>query len=130
MNSYKKIKSLEQRKRESDKIFQKHKIKIPVIVLMDPKMKSCKSYYKFLVSGDINVSNLQFIIRHKIKIDSSKAIFCITDRNTLLCGNSTMCEIYAQNKDKEDNMLYLNIKFENTFGYTVDELSRNPCSSN
>ncbi len=116
MNSYKKIKSLEQRKRESDKIFQKHKIKIPVIVLVDPKIKSSKSYYKFLVSGDINISNLQFIVRHKIKIDSSEAIFCLTESNTMLCGNTSIHEIYSQHKDKEDNMLYLNIKVENTFG--------------
>ena len=116
MNSYKKAKSLEQRKKESEKIFQKHKIKIPVIVLVDKSLNSSKTYYKFLVSGDINISNLQFIIRHKIKIDSSEAIFCLTESNVLLCGNTTMHEIYSRNKDPEDNMLYINIKVENTFG--------------
>lgn len=119
MNSYKKIKTLEERKREADKIFQKHKIKIPIIVLLDKKIASLKSHYKFLVSGDINVSNLQFIVRHKIKIDSSEALFCLTEANTLLCGNTTMYQVYSQYKDEEDNMLYLHFKAENTFGYLL-----------
>lgn len=116
MNSYKKIRNLEERKRESDKIFQKHKIKIPVIILIDKKIPNLKSHYKFLVSGDISISNLQFIIRHKIKVDSNEALFCLTETNTLLGSNNNMHQVYSQYKDKEDNMLYLHIKVENTFG--------------
>lgn len=116
MNSYKKIKTLEERKRESDKIFQKHKIKIPIVVLMDKRISSSKPHYKFLVSGDISVSNLQFIVRHKIKIDPSESLFCLTETNTLLSGNTTIHQAYSQYKDREDNMFYLYFKIENTFG--------------
>lgn len=119
MNSYKKIKSLEQRKRESERIFQKHKIKIPVIVLFDKNIKSSKAHYKFLVSGDISISNLQFIVSHKIKLDSCEALFCFTENNVLLSGTTTLHEVYAQNKDKDDNMLYLHFNVENTFGYLL-----------
>ena len=116
INTNKNIKSLEERKQESLRILHKHKIKIPIIVLIDKKIKNHKPYYKFLVSSDITMSNLQSIIRSRIKLKPSDTIFCLTESNSLLQGSIAIYDVYKMHKDKDDNMLYIFTAMENTFG--------------
>lgn len=115
INTYKKLKPLEERKHESNRLLQKYKVKIPLIVLIDNKISAAKTYYKFLVSGDISMSDLQCIIRRKIKINHSEAIFCLTENNSLLQGSIFVYDVYRKYKDI-DGMLYIFITAENTFG--------------
>jgi hypothetical protein len=115
-NVYKEMNSFEKRQDESSRIVQKYKGKIPVVVLMDPLTKSKESFYKYLISGDLDGIYIIRLIRNKIVIDKSKGLFCLTEKNgTMLTSSMQFSEIYHSNRD-EDGFLYLTILVENTFG--------------
>lgn len=116
-NIYKEIHDFDKRVSQSLNITSKHQGKIPIILIIDPTIKSTKDrYYKYLVSGDLDGSYLVGIIRRKITIDPRKALFCLTEKNnTFICGTNTFAELYTSCKD-EDGFLYVNVLMENTFG--------------
>ena len=116
-NTYKELYDFDKRIIQSMNVASKHHGKIPVILIVDPAIKSTNDrYYKYLVSGELCGSYIINSIRRKIKIPSNMGIFCLTEKNnTLMCGTTTFAEIYKLNKD-EDGFLYLNILIENTFG--------------
>ena len=69
---------------------------------------------KYLVSGDMTMSQFIYIIRKRIQLKSSEALFFFV--NNILCNNSqSMIEIYNLYKDK-DGFLYIEYSSENTFG--------------
>jgi len=115
MVNFKESKSEEERLTESTKIIEKYPDKIPVIVEKYSK-SSIKNIdkNKYLVSGDMTMSQFIYIIRKRIKLKSSEALFFFV--NNVLCNNSQcMIEIYNLYKDK-DGLLYIEYSSENTFG--------------
>ena len=115
MTNFKESKSEEERLTESMKIIEKYPDKIPVIVEKYTK-SSIKNIdkNKYLVSGDMTMSQFIYIIRKRIKLKSSEALFFFV--NNILCNNSqSMIEIYNLYKDK-DGFLYIEYSSENTFG--------------
>ena len=115
MVNFKGSKSEEERLAESTKIIEKYPDKIPVIVEKYSK-SSIKNIdkNKYLVSGDMTMSQFIYIIRKRIKLKSSEALFFFV--NNILCNNSqSMIEIYNLYKDK-DGFLYIEYSAENTFG--------------
>jgi hypothetical protein len=120
MISYKKIKSKDERIRESNAIMARNSCYIPVIVETEDKELAKKLLKrKFLVPHDATVSHLLFSIRKQIKVDCTKAIFIFCN-NVLLSGSKSVGEIYEEfqknNLDSEDRFLYIQIQQENTFG--------------
>ena len=69
---------------------------------------------KYLVPKDLNINQFTFIIRKRINLDPSQAIFIMID-NTLCPSNTTVGEIYEDKHDK-DGFLYVTYSSENTFG--------------
>ena len=115
MVTFKGSKSEEERLTESTKIIGKYPDKIPVIVEKYTK-SSIKNIdkNKYLVSGDMTMSQFIYIIRKRIQLKSSEALFFFV--NNILCNNSqSMIEIYNLYKDK-DGFLYIEYSSENTFG--------------
>ena len=115
MVNFKGSKSEEERLTDSTKIIGKYPDKIPVIVEKYAK-SSIKNIdkNKYLVSGDMTMSQFIYIIRKRIKLKSSEALFFFV--NNILCNNSqSMIEIYNLYKDK-DGFLYIEYSSENTFG--------------
>ena len=114
MYNYKKKIEFDFRINESKKILKKYPDKIPLII---EKSNNCIyniDKNKYLVPKDIKMQQLLFIIRKRLKIKDSEAIFIyINDR--LQPSNSYISEIYDNNKD-EDGFLYINYSTENTFG--------------
>lgn len=91
--------------------------RVPVIV---EKKKECKDIpdldkNKFLVPKDIVFSQFIYILRKKIKLSPDKGIFVFTN-NKLVPGSSNMNDIYEQEKDPNDNMLYVTYSGESVFG--------------
>lgn len=105
----------EKRKEESEKIREKYKDRIPIIVL---KHKSCDlptiDKHKYLVPHDMSFSQFIFVIRKRIKLDSAQSLFTSIN-GKLVSGSSLVSAIYQQNKDK-DGFLYVVYTSENTFG--------------
>ena len=114
MYNYKNKNEFDFRINESKKILDKYPDKIPLIV---EKSKNCQydiDKNKYLVPKDIKMQQLIFIIRKRIKIKDSEAIFIYVN-NVLPPSSSYISEIYNSNKD-DDGFLYINYSTENTFG--------------
>lgn len=107
--------NLDERSNEAIKIMEKYPSRIPIIVEKNDKCKFRDiDKRKYLVPKDLNINQFAFIIRKRIKLDSSQAIFLMV--NNILCpSNTTIGDIYDSNHD-EDGFLYIIYASENTFG--------------
>lgn len=115
MSNYKKQKTFEERLNESTNIMKKYPNKIPIIVHKSDKCKlSDIDKNKFLVSNDMTLSQFMYVIRNRIKLDSSQALFFFID-NIIPKNSSPLGELYNLHKDK-DGFLYIVYASENTFG--------------
>ena len=109
------MKSEEQRIQESRKIMDKYPDKVPIIV---NHHKSCTlkkiDKNKYLVPKDITMSQFTYIIRKRLVLNNSEAIF-IYINNVLIPSSNTIGEIYNDHHDS-DGFLYVVYTNENTFG--------------
>ena len=115
MSNYKKSKSENERITESSKILEKYPDRVPIIVEkgLKSKIKDIDKN-KFLVPGDMSFGQFMYVIRKRIKLDSTEALFVFV--NNILCNNAlNINEIYNKYKDK-DGFLYITYTSENTFG--------------
>ena len=107
--------SEERRIQESNKIVTKYPTRIPIIV---EKSENCDltdiSKKKYLVPKELSLQQFMYIIRKRIRLDPSKALF-VTINNSLSPASLTLGEIYNDKKDK-DGFLYITYTSENTFG--------------
>ena len=116
--SFKKKFSFDQRKTESDKILGKYPEKIPIIV---EKLKGSSiddiNKHKFLVPQDMTVGQFIYILRKRIELSETEALYIFVDK-TLPMTSQTLSKIYNDYKKKEefDGFLYISYCNENTFG--------------
>ena len=114
---FKKDLSLEERKKESDRIKIKYPDRIPIIVeKLSEKNKDIPDIdkNKYLVPSDLTIGQFQFVIRKRIKLDSQKALFIFIN-NKLPITSDLLKNTYEKEKD-EDGFLYIHYSGENTFG--------------
>lgn len=114
-NNFKNKYSFEKRSQESKTIKEKYPDRIPIIV---QKNKSCDlpevNKCKYLVPKDMTMGQFLYVIRKRIKLESSKALFIMVDGG-LVTGSRNISIIYDDHKD-EDGFLYVVYTTENTFG--------------
>tara|TARA_B110000285_G_C15131735_1_gene624046 strand:- start:2668 stop:3018 length:351 start_codon:yes stop_codon:yes gene_type:complete len=105
----------DKRKQESEQIRNKYPDRIPIIV---EKYKDCKlpdvDKCKYLVPNDMTMSKFIFVVRKRIELDSSQALF-ITIDGAMTTAGQTVGQLYHDKKD-EDGFLYIIYTGENTFG--------------
>ena len=115
MEDYKTRVSFEQRQSECKRILRKYPDRIPILV---SKCKNCKlaeiDKEKYLVPADMNLGQFIYVIRKRIKLESSEALFIMVN-NSLQPSNKLIQEIYEGLKD-DDGFLYIQYSSENTFG--------------
>jgi len=70
---------------------------------------------RFLVNKDTTISQFMFMIRQKNKMDPTEAVFVFCN-NVLPPSNATMLELWTEHHNEEDDILYLTVSKENTFG--------------
>ena len=106
---------IEERIKESRKISLKYPTRVPIIVeksfkcdLQDIDKK------KYLVPKDMTMGQFVFVIRKRIKLDTSQALFVMVN-NSLESSNKLLGEVYDDKADK-DGFLYITYTSENTFG--------------
>jgi len=110
--------TLEYRKNESSKILSKYPDRIPVIV---ERSKNCSDQIpiidkkKFLVPNDLTVGQFIYVVRKRVKVPATKAIFLFTEKGTLPPTGSTMRMVY-ENYKNVDKFLYFTYHSETTFG--------------
>jgi GABA(A) receptor-associated protein len=109
--------SIEKRVKESQNIISKYPDRIPVICEKNNKDKNLPELPKsrMLVPRDLTMSNLITIIRNKLKLEPSYALF-ITIDNTIPASTVLMGSLYDEFTDA-DGFLYVTYSQENTFGF-------------
>ena len=113
--SYKKEHDFETRKQESLKIRTKYPDRVPIIVERDMKSDIIEiDKKKYLVPNDLTMGQFQYVIRKRIKLEPTKALFVFIN-NTLPPTSSLVSQLY-QEKSDDDGFLYINYSSENTFG--------------
>ena len=107
--------TLEERQAESNNILTKYPGRVPVIVRKSPnsRLKDIDKK-KFLVPSDLTIAQFIYVIRKRIKLDSTEALFIMVN-NKVLPSKLCLGEIYNKDKD-EDGFLYVIYTSENTFG--------------
>ena len=114
---YKSDFNLDERKQESARILRDHPNRMPVICEKAPNsnLPDIKKT-KYLVPGDMSVNQFHFLIRRNLDLNEASALYLITPKGVTLIGDKTMMEVYNNNKDKNDNFLYLYYASELTWG--------------
>ena len=117
MSSYKKSKTLEMRVKEATIMKEKYPKNVPVIVEKGRRDNILPDIdkSKFLVPGDLEYGKFIGVIRRRLKISSTVAIFTFVGNNVLAMASESMNSIYDKHKD-EDGFLYVVYCGENTFG--------------
>ena len=114
---YKSDHSIEERKNESSRILSTYPNRLPIICEKAPNsdIPSIQKT-KYLVPSDMTANQFQFLIRRNINLNQNSALYLITDKGITLTLSQTMMEVYNNNKDKQDNFLYLYYASELTWG--------------
>ncbi len=113
--TYKKEHDIETRKAESQKIRTKYPDRVPIIVEKVANSDITEiDKKKYLVPADLTMGQFQYVIRKRIKLDQTKALFIFIN-NILPPTSSLVSQIYDEKKD-EDGFLYVTYSSENTFG--------------
>ena len=70
---------------------------------------------KFLLSPDLQVAQLQYVIRKRMSMDASQALFLYTD-NRLATGSTTIRSLKDSSQKSDDGFLYITYALESAFG--------------
>ena len=105
----KEISDVNQRKQKCDKIRKQYPDKIPVIVEKDPRAKTLNDIdkTKYLVPCVITVAQFTFMIRKRLQLNESEALFLIAKEKYTISGETNMNDVYQKYSDKEDGYLYI-----------------------
>jgi GABA(A) receptor-associated protein len=114
--NFKKSFDYTRRLQESNNIMSKYDSRYPIIVEVNPKFKDKLKLdkHKYLVPGDITMGQFLYVLRKRIKLSQSEALFIFLN-NSIPCTSTTINILYDTYKDI-DNFLYLTLSMENTFG--------------
>lgn len=112
---FKEGKTLEERKDMYTKITEKYSDRVPIIC--EPYKEEDEKLSistKYITPGDITVGQFLYIIRKRITLEPSQALYLFVN-NTLPASTALIKELYAKYKD-EDGFLYIKCSTEDTFG--------------
>jgi GABA(A) receptor-associated protein len=114
------IYTLQERLQFSERLKNKYPDLIPINIKkkFGDKILQDIDKHRYLIPKNLPMSNLLFIIRKKITLLETQALFVFVEKNKesfLVASNTIIGEIYQQHKSN-DNFLYLVYTTENTFG--------------
>jgi len=116
MISFKKNNTLEDRIAESTRIVTRYPDRVPVIITL--KMNShdyiSLDKTKYLVPSDLSFGQLMWIIRKRVNLDATKAIFLFVN-GIIIPSSEILLNIYKIHKD-QDGFIYVDLYEENVFG--------------
>lgn len=92
---------------------QKYAEHIPILIRTHQKLEVEKS--KYLIPTNFTIGQALAIIRKKIKINSSDAIFCMIN-NLMIPSSNLIGQVYSEYKDPSIDMLVMTITKESVFG--------------
>lgn len=116
VSGYMKAKTFEERKAEYENMKKKYPTRTCIYLERTSGSKLPDiDKNKFLVPNDLSVGQMMHVIRKRLTIDSTKAIFLFTERNTVPVTSQTIGSLYKECANA-DGFLYLTYNTEDTFG--------------
>uniref|UniRef100_H2YT99 Microtubule-associated proteins 1A/1B light chain 3C n=1 Tax=Ciona savignyi TaxID=51511 RepID=H2YT99_CIOSA len=114
---FRETKSLATRREEVMAIREKFPTKIPIIVERYKKERYLPflDKTKYLVPQEMTMSQFATIIRNRMSVGSSQAVYLTVDKRHMPGMALTMAEIYNDNLD-EDGFLYMTYASQEMFG--------------
>jgi len=116
-SQYKEKNALEKRKAEAARIREKFPDRIPIICEHTPADRTGLvniDKNKYLVPADLTIGQFTHVIRKRIKLQQSHALFLFVN-NALPPASALMSQVYKENRD-EDGFLYISYSGEDQFG--------------
>jgi GABA(A) receptor-associated protein len=116
--SYQQRYTFEQRSEESKRIMEKYPNRLPIIV---EKSDQCSEDIpnidknKYLVPDDLTVGQFLYVIRKRIRLPSTKALYITTSNGLMPPSSQHMKNLYNKYKDP-DQFMYIKYSGESTFG--------------
>jgi len=107
----------DQSEEESAAIRMKFPTKIPIIVERYSKESELPllDKRKFLVPQELTMSQFVSIIRNRMKIGPSKALFLLVNNRSMVSLSKSLAEIYCENRHS-DGFLYVTYASQEVFG--------------
>lgn len=99
---------------EKQKVFRAYPDRVICMVYPKTEKDPVIDKHKYIVPQDINFSNFIAIIRKRIEMTSSEALFFFSNSNQMIPMNINMYE--ASQKFSEEGVLYVTYTKENVFG--------------
>merc|ERR1712002_37008 len=127
MMPFKQRKCLEIRKDEVCSIRSKFPNKLPVIVerYIREKTLPLLDKTKFLVPFELTLGQFLCLLRNKIALDSTQALFLLVAEKSMSCMSSSMGEVYSRYSDL-DGFLYITYASQEMFG-APQQAATMPC---
>ena len=110
--------TFQQRSEESKRIMEKYPNRLPIIV---EKSSQCGEDIpnidknKYLVPEDLTIGQFLYVIRKRIRLPSTKALYIMTASGTMPPSSQHIKSLYEKYKDP-DEFMYLQYSGESTFG--------------
>lgn len=111
----------EERKEECFRILVRFPEKVPIILekyQKETRLKANKKI-KYLVPQDLEMIKFIAVIRGRLDLLPTDALYFLINGTTLATMSKTMAEIYNEHKH-EDGFLYITYASQETFGSTID----------
>ena len=117
MTTYEEEHPFEKRQIEAANILSKYSDRLPVICQRHSRSTSVPllDKRKFLVPRDLTVGQFLYVIRTRLKLNASHAIFLMTADGSMPSSSTVVHMLYDAHKS-EDGFLYFVYSGENTFG--------------
>ena len=104
----------EKRQEQSQNIMEKYPTRVPVICERLTRKIQQLDRIKYLCPDDLSMGNFMYVIRKRMKLDSSKAIYLFIN-DKIVPVSQTLGVVYDKHQDK-DGFLYIKYDSETTFG--------------
>lgn len=96
-------------------IKQKYPNHVPVIMQpVESKQKKTLDKTKYIVPNETTVGDFMNIIRRRLKVGSSEALFFFVN-NTMQTGSTLMSQVHCEHSDS-NGFLYMKYGLEQTYG--------------
>jgi GABA(A) receptor-associated protein len=132
--------TFEERRRECLRALERRPDHVPTILVRAGKATPLLDKEKFLIPLEVTASQLLFVVRRRLRMKPSEALFLFCNQR-MLTGSTPVRLAYADYRDP-DGFLYVTYSVENTFGCCVHWLlpvrpmhesdtssGRRPCSA-
>ena len=104
----------DQRRREFSRVADKLNKFVPIIMERGNRETPHIDKEKYLVPVDLTMGQLSFVVRKRLQLKGSDALFLLVNK-TLCTGTRLTGDVYDTHRDP-DGFLYVTYTLENTFG--------------